>query len=233
MKTMTFLSLAPGLIMFVISTTLYASPSGETIARRGNGNGAAPCMSCHGAMKQSAGAAAYPNIAGQPASYLVKQLKDFASKRRLNSVMQPMASALSAEEIKAVADYYAGLPLSLTSISVKYTAQATGGEVLAVNGKWSNGMPACFKCHGDKGQGVPPHFPAISGQSSAYLKKQLQSWKRGERNNDPLGLMQAVAAQLSDSDIVNVAEYLAAQSTTISKKLVTQPATTSNKPGVK
>jgi len=129
-----------------------------------------------------------------------------------------MASALSAEDIKAVTDYYASLPLSITSISQKETAQATGGEALAVNGKWSNGMPACFKCHGDKGQGVPPHFPAISGQSSAYLKKQLQSWKRGERNNDPVGLMQAVAAQLSDGDIVNVAEYLAAQSATISKK---------------
>jgi len=218
MKTMTFLSFAPGLIMFVISTALNAAPSGEAIARQGNGKGAAPCMSCHGDMNQSTAAAAYPSLSGQPSSYLVKQLEDFANKLRLNSVMQPMASALSAEDIKAVTDYYASLPLSITSISQKETAQATGGEALAVNGKWSNGMPACFKCHGDKGQGVPPHFPAISGQSSAYLKKQLQSWKRGERNNDPVGLMQAVAAQLSDGDIVNVAEYLAAQSATISKK---------------
>ncbi len=218
MKKMTFLSLAPGMIVFVISTTINAAPSGEAIARQGNGNGAAPCMSCHGDTKQSVGAVAYPNLAGQPSSYLVKQLEDFASKRRLDPVMQPMASALSAEDIKAVTDYYASLPLSITSSSQKNTAQATDGKTLAVNGKWSNGMPACFKCHGDKGQGVPPHFPAISGQSSAYLKKQLQSWKSGERNNDPIGLMQAVVAQLSDSDIVNVAEYLAAQSATISKK---------------
>ena len=169
MKTMTFLSFAPGLIMFVISTALNAAPSGEAIARQGNGKGAAPCMSCHGDMNQSTAAAAYPSLSGQPSSYLVKQLEDFANKLRLNSVMQPMASALSAEDIKAVTDYYASLPLSITSISQKETAQATGGEALAVNGKWSNGMPACFKCHGDKGQGVPPHFPAISGQSSAYL----------------------------------------------------------------
>lgn len=218
MKIMTFLSHATGMIVFVISTSLNASPSGEVIARQGNGKGAAPCMSCHGVVKQSAVAVAYPKLAGQPSSYLVKQLEDFSSKRRLNPVMQPMASALSAADIKAVSDYYASLPLSITSISQKDTARATGGEALAVNGKWSNGMPACFKCHGDKGQGVPPHFPAISGQSSAYLKKQLQSWKSGERNNDPVGLMQAVTVQLSDIDIVNVAEYLAAQSATISKK---------------
>lgn len=218
MKKMTFLSLAPGMLVLVISTTLSAAPSGEAIARQGNGNGAAPCMSCHGDMKQGVGAVAYPNLAGQASSYLVKQLEDFAHKRRLNPVMQPVASALSAADIKAVTDYYASLPLSITATSEKNTAPASDGEALAVNGKWSNGMPACFRCHGDKGQGVPPHFPAISGQSSAYLKKQLQSWKNGERNNDPVGLMQAVAAQLSDSDITNVAEYLAAQSATISKK---------------
>ena len=218
MKTMTFLSLSTGLIVFVISTTINASPSGEVIAREGNGKGAAACMSCHGDIKQSADAVAYPNLAGQPSGYLVKQLEDFANERRLNPVMQPMASALSAEDIKAVADYYSGLPLSITSVSQKDTVQTTGGEALAVDGKWSNGVPACFKCHGDRGQGVPPYFPAISGQSSAYLKKQLQNWKSGERNNDPVGLMQAVSAQLSDSDIVNVAEYLATQTTTISKK---------------
>lgn len=213
-----FVSLALGIIVFVITTTLNAATAGEDIVRQGNGKGAAPCMSCHGDLKQNSTAVDYPNLAGQPSGYLVKQLEDFASQRRMNPVMQPIASALSAEDIKAVTDYYARLPLSITSIRQKDTALAIGGEALAVNGKWSNGMPACFKCHGDKGQGVPPHFPAISGQSSAYLKKQLHNWKNGERKNDPVGLMQAVAAQLSDSDIVNLAEYLAAQSVTISTK---------------
>lgn len=51
----------------------------------------APLHACHGDMKQSAAAVAYPNLAGQPSGYLVKQLEDFASKRRLNPVMQAMA----------------------------------------------------------------------------------------------------------------------------------------------
>lgn len=222
MKKKTILSLAPGLIMFVISTTLNASPSGEYIAKHGNGKGAAPCMSCHGDKTQSTAAVAYPNLEGQLSSYIVKQLNDFSNKRRSNPVMQPMASALSAEDIKSVADYYGSLPIPTTSVSQKDTVQVTDGETLAVKGKWSKGMPACFTCHGNKGQGVPPHFPAIIGQSSAYLKNQLQSLKSGKRNNDPVGLMQAVAARLSTSDIENVAEFLASQ-----------PAATSKKTGVK
>ncbi len=212
-----YLSLLPGVMVLVISTTLSAAPSGETIARQGNGNGAAPCMSCHGDKGQGNPAAAYPYLAGQSATYLVKQLKDFASKRRSNSVMQAIAGGLSAQEIKAVADYYSHLPLPKTSNSQKNTAQTTDGEILAVKGKWSAGMPACFKCHGDQGQGVPPHFPAISGQSSAYLKKQLQSWQKGDRNNDPAGLMRAVVSHLNESEIENVSAYLAAQSATTSK----------------
>lgn len=217
MKKTTFLSFVPGVIVLVISTALSAAPSGETIVKQGNGKGAAPCMSCHGDKGQGVAAATYPYLAGQSATYLVKQLEDFASKRRSNSVMQPMASALSEDEIKAVADYYSHLPLPKTSTSQKNAAPSPAGETLAVKGKWSAGMPACFKCHGDQGQGVPPHFPAISGQSSTYLKKQLHSWQKGDRNNDPAGLMQAVVSHLSDNEIENVAAYLAAQSPTTSK----------------
>jgi cytochrome c553 len=217
MTKTTLLSLVAGMVVFVVSTALSAATSGDTIAVQGNGKGAAPCMSCHGDKGQGNPAAAYPYLAGQSAAYLVKQLEDFASKRRSNPVMQPVASALSAEEIKAVADYYSHLPLPKTSTSQKDAALAKAGETLAVNGKWSRGMPACFKCHGDKGQGVAPHFPAISGQSSAYLKKQLQSWQKGERSNDPGGLMQAVIKHLNESEIAGVADYLAAQSPTTRK----------------
>ena len=86
------------------------------------------------------------------------------------------------------------------------------GERLATKGKWSVGVPACFQCHGDQGQGVPPNLPAISGQHESYIKKQLEHWRKGERSNDPVGLMQAVVAELDDAEITAVSRYLAAQS---------------------
>lgn len=205
-------SLISGATLVFTSSVLMAAPSGESIAKKGNGNGAPPCASCHGDKGQGDPAAGNPYLAGQSASYLTKQLKDYASKQRSNSVMQPMASALSADEIKSVASYYAHLPLPKTSASQKDVGTASSGKVLATKGKWSSGMPACFKCHGDKGQGVPPHFPAITGQPSAYLKNQLLSWQKGDRNNDPAGLMQAVVTHMNQSEMTAVADYLAAQS---------------------
>ena len=70
-------------------------------------------------------------------------------------------------------------------------------------------MPACFACHGVEGAGIPPHFPSIAGQNSAYIANQLKNWQTGARLNDPQGLMKAVADKLSAEDISAVSAYLA------------------------
>lgn len=217
MHKMTCLTVLLGIKLCVISAPLYAADPGETIAREGNADGAPPCVACHGDQGLGNPSTAYPYLAGQPEHYLIKQLQDFATKRRINPVMQPIASALSDEEITAVADYYSRLPLADVSTRDTSTAQNKKANALVSNGKWSAGVPACFTCHGDKGQGVAPHFPAISGQPAAYLKAQLESWKQGERSNDQMALMQAVVAGLSDKEMTDVAEYLAAQSPVITK----------------
>ncbi|NDP49178.1 MAG: cytochrome c4 [Sulfuriferula multivorans] len=203
--------------LLVFSAYVNAAPSGETIARQGNGKGAVACISCHGDKGQGNEAAGYPYLAGQPLAYLVKQLHDFANKRRPNPIMQPFASALSEDEIKAVASYYAQLPLPKITSAKKSPSQTTTGEFLAKEGKWSVGMPACFQCHGDQGRGIAPNFPAISGQPASYIKKQLEHWRKGERTNDPIGLMQAVVADLDESEITAVADYLSEQSPTTYK----------------
>lgn len=210
-------SIILGITAVLFSTLVHAVPSGETIARQGNGKGAAACISCHGDKGQGNEAAGYPYLAGQPIAYLVRQLQNFSNKRRNNPVMQPFASALSEDEIKAVASYYAQLPLPKITSAKKNTPQTTKGEQLAKKGKWSEGMPACFQCHGDQGQGVAPNFPAISGQPASYLKNQLEHWRKRERSNDPIGLMQAVVAGLDESEITAVADYLTTQSPTANK----------------
>jgi cytochrome c553 len=71
--------------------------------------GVAACASCHGA----AGAGIplqYPRLAGQQQDYTVAQLTAFRQGGRNNSVqMTTLAQRLSDAEMKAVADYIAGL----------------------------------------------------------------------------------------------------------------------------
>ena len=71
--------------------------------------GVAACASCHGA----AGAGVpiqYPRLAGQHQDYTVTQLTAFRQGGRKNSVqMTALAQRMSDDEMKAVADYIAGL----------------------------------------------------------------------------------------------------------------------------
>ncbi|MBD1575611.1 cytochrome c [Vibrio sp. S11_S32] len=66
------------------------------------------CASCHGA-DGIATIPTYPNIKGQNAAYLAKQLKAFKSGARVDPVMKPMASMLTDEDIENVAAYYQSL----------------------------------------------------------------------------------------------------------------------------
>ena len=63
--------------------------------------------------------------------------------------------------------------------------------------------------HGPNGAGIPAQFPRVAGQYSEYSTAQLQSFRAGERANDPNSTMRAIAAKLSDGEIKAVAEYIA------------------------
>ena len=67
----------------------------------------APCISCHGGVDQKLGA---PWLEGMPKQYLVQQLELFKSGQRRNDSQQQMrnvARSMTAEEIEAVATFYA------------------------------------------------------------------------------------------------------------------------------
>jgi cytochrome c oxidase subunit 2 len=71
----------------------------------------------------------------------------------------------------------------------------------------------CVACHGDAGQGnAALNAPALAGQGSEYLQRQLQHFKSGVRGADPrdtLGAqMTPMAATLSDADIQLIAAFL-------------------------
>ena len=72
----------------------------------------APCASCHGADAAGVGAG-NPALAGQPAPYLARQLRDWREGRRRGDplrVMQRVSRNLEDDEISALADYIAHGP---------------------------------------------------------------------------------------------------------------------------
>lgn len=62
----------------------------------------------------------------------------------------------------------------------------------------------CAACHGAAGVSVSDAIPNLAGQRVAYLERQLKALKDGSRKNE---LMNAIAAQLSNDDIANVAAF--------------------------
>ena len=84
---------------------------GKVLYEEGNrASGVPGCIGCHQA--NGAGSPRYPRLAGQSQTYTVQQLVDFKSGARSNDrarVMRHVAGRLTDDEMKAVAEYVAGL----------------------------------------------------------------------------------------------------------------------------
>jgi cytochrome c553 len=63
------------------------------------------CVACHGA-DGIGKSPQYPNLQGQKAAYLEKQLKAFRSGERKDSNMNPLSTTLSDEDIAELAAYF-------------------------------------------------------------------------------------------------------------------------------
>jgi len=84
---------------------------GKALYEDGNrATGVPGCVGCH--LPNGVGFQRYPRLAGQTRAYIVQQLADFKSGARRNDrarVMRAVAGRLTDEEMKAVAEYVAGL----------------------------------------------------------------------------------------------------------------------------
>ncbi|MBV6273708.1 c-type cytochrome [Alcaligenaceae bacterium CGII-47] len=186
---------------------------GEKIALSGSG-AALACVTCHGEKGEGMAAAGFPHLAGQGAGYLALQLQGFAQGERSNPIMEPIAKALNAKQIRAVSAYYSQLPApfdikALSAHLDTYPTKGSMGAWLANRGDWGNNIPACIQCHGPGGVGVGESFPAIVGLPPKYTREQLLAWKEKKRAAGPLTLMGDIAGRLSDTQITAVADYFA------------------------
>jgi len=166
----------------------------------------AVCMACHGMDGNSANPE-WPNIAGQHASYIVKQLKHFKAGERQNPLMTPMAAMLSEQDMEDLAAYYSAQALRPTGETEP--SKVGLGQRVYRSGIMERGVPACAGCHGPTGAGNPgAGYAAIGGQHATYAALQLRAYKGGARATDPNQMMRNVAGKLSDDEIDAVASYL-------------------------
>lgn len=65
------------------------------------------CAACHGPDGNTPTGPDFPRLAGQHYDYLLHSLKGYKSGARKNAIMGPQAQALTLEEMKGLAAYYA------------------------------------------------------------------------------------------------------------------------------
>lgn len=71
----------------------------------------------------------------------------------------------------------------------------------------ANKFVVCAGCHGPTGAGnAALGYPQLAGKDAAYVATQLRAFKSGTRKS---ATMEAMAAGLTDTDIDNVAAYIA------------------------
>jgi len=179
---------------------------GAIIVAQGTASGAPACAQCHAFTGGSDSSGAFPRIAGQSAFYLSKQLRDFVSGVRSNSIMSPIARALSSDNLDDVAAYYANVEAPFPPLADGDPKLLKRGKELAESGNRAKGIPGCDVCHGERGAGESPTVPYLAGQYAHYTAFELQMWQRGFRRNSPT-TMALFAKLLDDQEIAALAAY--------------------------
>ncbi|HET6829230.1 MAG TPA: c-type cytochrome [Ramlibacter sp.] len=164
----------------------------------------AVCAACHGADGNS-GTPANPKLAQQHPEYIVKQLEEFKSGKRVSPVMQGFAAQLSEADMKNIAAFV-GTKKAKTGFA-KDKALVTMGERIYRGGIADRQIAACAGCHSANGAGIPAQYPRLSGQHADYTASQLVAFREGARKNSTQ--MAQIAAKMNDREIRAVADYIA------------------------
>lgn len=163
------------------------------------------CATCHGNDGNSE-LAVNPKLAGQNASYMVKQLMDFKSGVRPSPTMAAMVLSLSDQDMQDIAAWYASQQVTLggaepAALELGASLYRAGNKDLAV--------AACSACHSPTGQGnAPAGFPALGGQHAEYTLQQLKDFRSGVRQNDTSSMMRSIVERLTDRELEALASYI-------------------------
>ncbi|MGB2115621.1 MAG: c-type cytochrome [Porticoccaceae bacterium] len=92
------------------------------------------------------------------------------------------------------------LNLTFAALLMGLAPLSFAGDVAAGKAK----SMTCAGCHGTNGISINPMWPNLAGQKQAYLASSLQMYRDGRRKN---AMMSAMAKNLTDADIANLAAY--------------------------
>jgi cytochrome c553 len=202
------LGLAAAALSFAAGTALADDPpkaAGPKIdLAKGQAIASGPCAACH-TIDGSRGLPANPILVGQHPEYLFKQLKDFKAGARQNAIMQGMVAALSEDDMRNVAWFYASKKAPLGT--ARDAAAVQLGERIYRGGIADRQIPACAGCHSPNGAGIPSQYPRLAGQHAEYTEAQLIAYRAGQRKNNPM--MPLIAAKMNDREIKAVSDYIA------------------------
>jgi cytochrome c553 len=184
---------------------------GAGIVASGTSYGVAACATCHALNGAASGIAGSPKLAGIPAYYLAKQLRDFASGARVDAIMSAIAGTMKPEDIADVSEYYSGVRGAPTPPPAAEPDLMALGTRLATVGDETKMVQACEGCHGPEGRGEAPAIPPLAGQYASYIALQMKMWQEGHRKNDASQQMTNIAKRLSARDIQAVGLYFERQ----------------------
>ena len=164
------------------------------------------CAGCHGA-RGIAPTPQFPNLAGQSAIAIYKQLHDYKSGSRVNAIMTGIAQSLQDQDIINLSTHFA----SATERALdQKTAEVVDEDTLRLveRGDPARGLPACNACHGFN-SGGPIETPSLSRQNKEYLASQLHAFKSSDRRNDIYTRMRSIASKLTDPEVGTLATFYA------------------------
>ncbi len=135
------------------------------------------CAVCHQPEGWGLASGEYPQVAGQHASVVIKELADIRARNRDTPTMLPftMLEHLSLQDMADVAAYIERMPMTPDNGVGPGTDLALGERLYRDN---------CVDCHGPRGEGIArKHMPQIQGQHYAYLVRQFEWIRDGKRRN--------------------------------------------------
>ena len=159
------------------------------------------CESCHLPDGWGNEDGVYPQLAGQHARVLMKQLLDIREGRRDNPSMFPFVQERTIGGYQNLADVVAYIStLPMTPFHGK-------GEWGKASDKYQQGerlfKEKCLTCHGDEAQGnSEEEIPRLQGQHYAYLIQQARLIATHQRKADP-GMVAIInSLNLDEIDVV-------------------------------
>jgi cytochrome c553 len=172
------------------------------------------CAVCHGAQGVSP-SPLIPTLAGMNPAVIYKQLDDYRSGKRLWGVMSAIAAVLTDQDSADVAAYFAHRPDGLAAVAAegapaggRSLRQHDPGLRLVFAGDPQRGIPPCAACHGPGAEKLGA--PALRGQHTEYIERQLAAFAQGMRQNDINEQMRVIAHELTPDEMHAVAIYYGA-----------------------